>query len=251
MDSSKKDAKVIAFCGKGGAGKTSICALTIKYLMELNKKILAIDADPADGLCYALDLHPDKSLDDLRSLLSNSIKQKKISNRDELQEAANFELMSIMVEKDNLNFFKIGRPEDDGCFCSVNKILRKSILEIISFYEYVVIDCEAGLEQINRRVLDNVTHLIVVSDGSKRSILIAKNIIQLAKKKMTIEKYGIILNKIKSKDNLLLDNIKPICLLPVSSTISKFDELGISLLSVHDQDDFYKKIKEVMKKFLR
>lgn len=52
-------AKIITVAGKGGVGKTSICACIVRLLVEKypDKKILAIDADPAVGLSVAqLDL---------------------------------------------------------------------------------------------------------------------------------------------------------------------------------------------------
>ena len=44
-------AKIIAVAGKGGVGKTSISASIVRLLVENfpDKKILAIDADPAVG----------------------------------------------------------------------------------------------------------------------------------------------------------------------------------------------------------
>ena len=49
-------AKIITVAGKGGVGKTSICACIVRLLVEKypDKKILAIDADPAVGLSTAL-----------------------------------------------------------------------------------------------------------------------------------------------------------------------------------------------------
>ena len=43
---------IIAVAGKGGVGKTSISATIVKLLVKAypDKKILAIDADPAVGL---------------------------------------------------------------------------------------------------------------------------------------------------------------------------------------------------------
>jgi len=50
-----KKTKTIALCGKGGVGKTSVSALMVKNLAKRKDlKILAIDADPAVGLCTAL-----------------------------------------------------------------------------------------------------------------------------------------------------------------------------------------------------
>ena len=52
----EKNATIIALSGKGGVGKTSISAAIVKLLVEAypDKKILAIDADPAVGLSTAL-----------------------------------------------------------------------------------------------------------------------------------------------------------------------------------------------------
>ena len=48
--------KILAVAGKGGVGKTSIAANLVRLLVENfpDKKILAIDADPAVGLSTAL-----------------------------------------------------------------------------------------------------------------------------------------------------------------------------------------------------
>lgn len=49
--------KIIAVTGKGGVGKTSLAAVMVKVLVNKypDKRILAIDADPAVGLATALE----------------------------------------------------------------------------------------------------------------------------------------------------------------------------------------------------
>ena len=49
-------ARIYAVAGKGGVGKTSIAAVMVKLLAagHPDRKILAIDADPAVGLSTAL-----------------------------------------------------------------------------------------------------------------------------------------------------------------------------------------------------
>ena len=46
---------VLAVAGKGGVGKTSLASVMVKLLVEAypDKRILAIDADPAVGLYSA------------------------------------------------------------------------------------------------------------------------------------------------------------------------------------------------------
>ena len=59
---------IIALSGKGGVGKTSISAAIVKLLVEAypDKRILAIDADPAVGLSTALGIEVKTTIDDIR-----------------------------------------------------------------------------------------------------------------------------------------------------------------------------------------
>lgn len=67
--------KMIAVAGKGGVGKTSIAAVMIKILTEKypDKRILAIDADPAVGLSTALGIEVTMTIDDIRKQVVASV----------------------------------------------------------------------------------------------------------------------------------------------------------------------------------
>lgn len=69
METDKKmDAKILAVAGKGGVGKTSLAAVMVKLLVAAypDKRILAIDADPAVGLSTALGVDVALTVDDIR-----------------------------------------------------------------------------------------------------------------------------------------------------------------------------------------
>ncbi len=192
--------KIFAFAGKGGVGKTSLSAAFIRILSERfpDKKILAVDADPAVGLSTALQVEPTLTLDDVRIQIAENIERGETSQAIELLSEARFHLLDCIVEKDNISFLAIGRPEAEGCYCKVNTYLKQVIEMLCENYDFVVIDGEAGIEQINRRVMENITYLVLVSDASKKGIGVISTIEAVAGKLTSYRKSGVIFNRTKS-----------------------------------------------------
>ncbi|MBF0451616.1 MAG: AAA family ATPase [Candidatus Magnetomorum sp.] len=193
--------KMLAFCGKGGVGKTSLCALTAKICCEnSSKKILAIDADPAIGLSTSLGIQVTKTVDDIRNELVKRIQSKAGNQRQWLSEI-NYELFDALKEIDNLAFLAIGRPEGDGCYCQVNRFLKEMIHDLADHFDTVLIDGEAGIEQVNRRVMDKVTHLFLISDTSRKGLTVAETIHRVAAQKIPFQHAGLILNRVQSDND--------------------------------------------------
>ena len=192
--------KIFAFAGKGGVGKTSLSAAFIRILSETfpDKRILAVDADPAVGLATALQMQPALTLDDIRVQIAENIEQGKTTEAIELLSEAKFHLLDTIIEKDNISFLAIGRPEAAGCYCKVNAYLKQVIEMLCENYDFVVIDGEAGIEQINRRVMENITYLVLVSDGSRKGIQVISAIEDVAGKLTNYKKSGVIFNRTRN-----------------------------------------------------
>lgn len=152
-------------------GKTSLSAAIVKVLIKSfpDKRILAIDADPAVELSTALGIEPESTIDDIRREIVENVENG--NNRDaiELLGEARFRIFDALVEKDGFSFIAVGRPESAGCYCKINAYLKEFISILSSEFDYVIIDGEAGIEQINRRVMEKVTHLILITDPSKKA----------------------------------------------------------------------------------
>ncbi len=220
---------IIAVSGKGGVGKTSISAIVVKLLAE-NKpdaKILAIDADPAVGLAVALNIDVDKTLDEIRVKLIDGLESANNGeDKKDLLHNTEFEVFSALVEKDRFAFLSVGRPETAGCYCKINSYLKDVIEMLADKFDYVVIDGEAGIEQVNRRVIEKVTHLLLVSDASKKGTNVIQTIAEVADKMCMYEKAGAIINRISDesvKERVNTGNVEILNFIEEDKNLSNFD----------------------------
>jgi len=197
MSTRNNDTKIVTFVGKGGVGKTSLSALTVRLLSKAHpdKKILAIDADPAVGLSTALGVTVGTTVDDIRKEFVEQAEDGALDTALALLAEAKYRMFDALVENGNVSFLAIGRPESAGCYCKVNGFLREMIRQISDHFDYVVIDGEAGIEQVNRRVMEKVTHLVLVSDASQKGLQVAQTIHNVAKDLVMFEKAGLVVNR--------------------------------------------------------
>ena len=198
MEENKTKAKIIAVAGKGGVGKTSLCSAIVRELVEAfpGKRILAIDADPAVGLSTALGVHVEHTIDDIRNEVIETSERGEYRQAIEVLNEARFRIFDTMVECDGFAFLAIGRPEAAGCYCSVNSYLKEVISMLANDFDYVVIDGEAGIEQINRRVMEKVTHLVLITDPSRKGTQVIQTIRRVADDLVMYDRCGAIINRV-------------------------------------------------------
>ena len=244
--------KIIALCGKGGEGKTSISALVVRHLKETypDKKILAIDADPAVGLATALGVEVSSTVDDIRKLFIGNVESGDTSAAIEVLSEAKYRMYDALIEFDNVSFLAIGRPESAGCYCKVNAYLKEVISLIANNFDYVVIDGEAGIEQVNRRVMEKVTHLLLVSDGSKKGLNVVKTIYEVAKNLTMFETAGVIINRLVDmsyEGKLEAGDIPILAYIEEDKNMSLSDMRGDSVFLLDKESPIYIKTKAALK----
>ncbi len=243
--------KIIALCGKGGVGKTSISALVVRHLKETypDKKILAIDADPAVGLATALGVEVSSTVDDIRKLFIGNVESGDTSAAIEVLSEAKYRMYDALIEFDNVSFLAIGRPESAGCYCKVNAYLKEVINLIANNFDYVVIDGEAGIEQVNRRVMEKVTHLLLVSDGSKKGLNVVKTIYEVAKNLTMFETAGVIINRLVDmsyEGKLEAGDIPILAYIEEDKNMSLSDMRGDSVFLLDKKSPIYVKTKAAL-----
>ena len=228
--------KSIAVTGKGGTGKTVVSTLLIRLLADrFPGRVLAIDADSAMSLCYTTGLKVDKTVSNLRAELVGMR-----DARDKLNNGPTKDLMrGILAHGKGFDLLTMGRPEEPGCFCACNELLRFGIDTLAGDYDYVVVDGEAGPEQLNRRVMKSVDCLLVMADMSARSLQTAAGIIAVAnagENNIDVKMTGLVLNRVRNdqpKEELLKKvGLEVFGELPEDADVNKFDRENTSLFEL-------------------
>lgn len=249
----EKKAKIIAVAGKGGVGKTSISATIVKLLVDKypDKRILAIDADPAVGLSTALGIDVKMTIDDIRKEIVSTVEDGQTKAAIELLGDARYKIFDALVEADGFAFIAVGRPESAGCYCKINSYLKEVISLISNDFDYVVIDGEAGIEQINRRVMEKVTHLLLVTDASKKGTQVISTIKNVADELVMYEKIGAVVNRIPDESVIQYIDIKDVPVLsyiPSDSNLAVFDIEGRNIMQLPEKSNIVKGVNDALKK---
>lgn len=243
--------KILAVAGKGGVGKTSIAATLVRLLTEAHpsKRVLAIDADPAVGLSTALGIEVRTTIDDIRKAVVSTAKDGDAKSALELLGEARYRIFDALIETDGFSFIAIGRPEAAGCYCKINSYLKEVIGFLADNFDYIVIDGEAGIEQINRRVMEKVTHLLLITDSSKKGTQVIQTIRRVADELVLYERIGAIANRLPSPEiRSLLDigDIPLLACIPADPSLAEFDLKGENVFYLPAQAAIVRGVKEAM-----
>ena len=146
-------------------------------------------------------------------------------------------MFDALKEQEGFAFLAIGRPEAAGCYCAVNAYLKEVITMMAEQFDYVVIDGEAGIEQINRRVMERVTHLILITDPSQKGLQVIKTIKKVADELVMYEACGVLVNRLPDTEMLRFLDFEKIPFLGSigqDSSLTEFDLKGENILDLPD-----------------
>lgn len=170
----------VAVAGKGGTGKTTLSALLIRCLKEMDfRPILAVDADPNSTLAEALGVESGKPLAEIRE--EGSSPEGSPASGVGRVRAVEDEIQRAITEADGFDLVTMGRPEGPRCYCYVNNLLRKSLGDLSRNYAAMVLDNEAGMEHLSRRTTNNVDFLVMVVNPALPAIRAARRILDLSR----------------------------------------------------------------------
>lgn len=248
------ESKVIGFSGKGGVGKTSLAGLLLRVILEEedSRAVLAIDSDPNSCLPGILGVQDYKTL-------SEMIEQYKGGRLPPRKFQQEFNTLLLENEQDAYDLLPMGKSEGQGCYCSINNLLRSAFQEFVLqgdySYDYVVVDLEAGIEHISRKTSAFLSDLVIVTDGSRMSIDTIKNIYDTSEDvEIKIENIYVIANRVE--DEKVLEEIEKISNelgitylgnIPEDKSLKELNFKGKSIFELPEDSPAYLKMKEKAK----
>jgi len=248
--------KTIAIAGKGGTGKTTLAALLIKLLSQKGL-VLAVDADPSTNLNQALglSLEDNKTVGRIREKMTEDVSKGRFSPTIAKQEYLFSKIMESLVESKGFDLLAMGRPEGPGCYCASNEFLRVSLDKLVKDYKYnyIVMDCEAGMEHISRQTTRDVDVLLIMSDPTIRGITTAarmKDLIGELRSKIT--KVGLVVNRVKGELSPVIkkaidkSGLQIIALIPEDSNVAALEMKGSPMTELPQGSPLELKVKEMI-----
>jgi CO dehydrogenase maturation factor len=242
---------VIAIAGKGGTGKTLLAALLIRMLAKAQKlKVLAIDADSAVSLPYTLGVKVSKTIAEVRE---DVISDPEI-RRQVLDQHIRSVIERLIIPGEGFDLLIMGRSEGPGCYCTLNDLLRYGIETTCKNYNVTIIDAEAGPEQVNRRVLQNVDTLIIVTDTSNRGFQTAKLIARVGDAR-AIRPYrsGLVINKVRETNQSLRDaatqaGLEVLGFIPEDENVITYDSIGKPIIELPETSPSVIAVRGILEK---
>ena len=234
----------LAITGKGGVGKTTICALLAGELARRGRQVVAIDADPDSNLAACMGHpHPEelRPLVELKELIEErtGVKPGTTGGMFRLNPFVEDIPEKYAVELDGVKVLVAGavKKGGTGCYCPENALVRALISHLLlEKNTTLVLDMEAGVEHLSRGTVRAMDRLLVVVEPGRRSVETALRIRTMAAD-LGLERLNAIGNRIRTGDDEAflretLEGVEFAGFVPYEASILEAERCGQSVRAV-------------------
>ncbi len=183
----------IAVAGKGGAGKTTICATAARLLARSGQRVVAIDGDTNPNLHSAIGVDSQAALSSLpTSLVSRRFEGPRLTAS--IDEVLRWHAIAA---PDGVRLVRMGMPQhaDEGCMCSAHATVSALLADLgVAPGTVTLLDLEASPEHLSRGTARHCDVLLLVAEPYYRSLEAAKLQASLAAE-TSIERVAVVANK--------------------------------------------------------
>ncbi|MFY9413056.1 MAG: carbon monoxide dehydrogenase, partial [Dethiobacteria bacterium] len=123
--------------------------------------------------------------------------------------------------------------------CYPNDLLRRFLEKLSANYDYLVMDNEAGLEHLSRRILPQAEVLLITSDATARGIRSAGRVREIASNvQLEVERMGLVISRSRAGEmerlskEIARTGLEVWGEIPFDPTIMDFDLQGRPLLEL-------------------
>jgi CO dehydrogenase maturation factor len=248
--------KTIAISGKGGTGKSTLCALIIRSFKDMGVgPVLAVDADPNVNLNDLLGIRLEETVGAIREELKRSAH--KLPGAMTKQEFLEYKIHASLRETRDFDLIAMGRPEGPGCYCYANNLLRDILKTLSENYKVVVIDNEAGMEHLSRRTTQKIDCLLIVSDPSARGVRTAGKISRLLSELDTrVGRKLLVLNRVKESIPDTLEKIieeqalELFSSIPEDNALLRMDQSGKPIWKISEDSPALRAVRQMTSRLM-
>lgn len=250
----------IAIGGKGGVGKTTVCAIWAQLFTKRGFDVLVIDADPNTTLASAFGVASEQCPEPLTKM-KQLIAERTGTGKNAV--GTYFKMnpkVSDLPEKyslavNGLKLLVLGAITQGGagCACPEGAFLKALLSHtILQRQELVMVDLAAGVEFLGRASVQGIDAFISIVEPGGRSIETANNINKMARD-LGIDCIGTIANKITepAQEEIIKSQLKDTTLLGTLGYSRSLQEADLRREAVFGTDnDVTEQLEKAMDKLV-
>lgn len=243
----------IAVAGKGGVGKTTLAGALARIFSEKGYEVIAVDSDPAMNLHTSLGLENPRPVFEFKEIIEE---RAVIAPGIYSLNPAVKDIPELCSSADgSLRLLVMGTVEKagEGCICPESSFLKALMRHLVlNRRELLILDTEAGVEHLGRKVAEGFDVMLVVAEPSVKAVEAANRIYKLSKE-MGVKKIYCVGNKTRGKEDekFIEDGIKyrVIGFIPYDEAVLHADREGKPLVSNPDSKAL-KAIERIVEKII-